>query len=176
MTIRPEIVELIEKSKQGSPEALGELVECYADRLYGFFYRLTTNRDVSEELVSELFLRLVRKIRYCESSSFEKWLFTVASNLFRDYLRKQYRMQKLLEEKMKQEEEETPPEKADPEQADRLQIALKRLDSETAELIMLRFYADMSFKELAEMKNEPIGTVLSRVHRGLKKMKEFMEA
>lgn len=176
MTVRPEIFELIEKSKQGSQEALGQLVECYADRLFGFFFRLTSNRDVSEELVSELFLRLVRKIRYCESGSFEKWLFTVASNLFRDHLRKQYRTQKLLDEKMRQEAEESGPEKEDPEFSDRLQNALKRLDDQTTELIMLRFYGDMSFKELAEMKDEPIGTVLSKVHRGLKKLKEYMDS
>jgi len=40
---------------------------------------------------------------------------------------------------------------------------------------MLRFYGDLSFKELAEMRSEPMGTTLSKVHRGLKKLKEWME-
>ena len=176
MTIRPEIYALVEKAKEGSREALGQLAECYIARLYGFFFRLTANRDISEELVSELFLRLVKKIKYCESGSFEKWLFTVASNLFRDHLRKQYRTRKILEQKLRQEEEESIEQKSEPEYSDRLQEALGRLDPETAELIMMRFYGDMSFKELAETKDEPIGTILSRVHRGLKKVKEYMES
>jgi RNA polymerase sigma-70 factor (ECF subfamily) len=56
-----------------------------------------------------------------------------------------------------------------------LQIQLDRLDKDTRELIMLRFYSDLSFKEIAEMRSEPIGTTLAKLHRGLKKLKEFME-
>lgn len=177
MTLRPEIVELLEKARQGCPDAVGRLVECYSSRLYGFFYRLSRDRDISEELLGELFLRVVRKIKDCDISSFENWLFTIASNLFRDHLRKQYRTRKLIDEKIRQEEIEARrlPEKTDPEISDRLQWALDRLDKETAELIMLRFYGDMSFKELAQLKQVPIGTVLSRVHRGLKKLKDYMD-
>jgi len=56
-----------------------------------------------------------------------------------------------------------------------LQIQLEKLDAETRELIMLRFYSQLSFKEMAEMRGEPIGTTLSKVHRGLKKLRERME-
>ena len=59
--------------------------------------------------------------------------------------------------------------------ADTLQIQLEKLDAETAELLMLRFYGGFSFKELAEMRSEPIGTTLSKVHRGLKRLRELME-
>jgi len=71
--------------------------------------------------------------------------------------------------------ESEPPRELDGALSDRLQQGLNRLDAETAELIVLRFYGDLSFKELAEMRAEPIGTTLSKVHRGLKKLKEWME-
>jgi DNA-directed RNA polymerase specialized sigma24 family protein len=58
--------------------------------------------------------------------------------------------------------------------SERLQQALSRLDPETSELIMMRFYADLSFRELAEKRNEPIGTTLCKIHRGLKKLRELM--
>ena len=48
--------------------------------------------------------------------------------------------------------------------------------SDTAELITLRYYGQLSFKELAQLRNEPIGTTLSKVHRGVKKLREIMEA
>ncbi len=70
--------------------------------------------------------------------------------------------------------DETPPRRADSEMVDKLQRQLARLDDDTAELITLRFYGKLSFKELSELRGEPIGTTLSKVHRGLKKLRELM--
>ena len=53
-------------------------------------------------------------------------------------------------------------------------MALGELDSDVRELVMMRFYSQMSFKEIAESRREPIGTTLSKVHRGLKKLRELM--
>jgi RNA polymerase sigma-70 factor (ECF subfamily) len=176
MNEQPEIAILLDECKRGNPDALGRIVELYSARCYGYFYRLTGNREVSEELLSELYLRLLEKIGSFEGGSFDKWLFTIASNLFRDRLRKQYRQKRLLEEKTRAAEIESVPERGiDGVLSDRLQEGLNRLDAETAELILLRFYGDFSFKELSEMRAEPIGTTLSKVHRGLKKLKEWME-
>ncbi len=61
------------------------------------------------------------------------------------------------------------------ERLDRLQVHLSRLDPDTRDLIMLRFYSELSFKEIAEHRSEPIGTALSKLHRGLKKLRELME-
>ncbi len=155
---------------------MSRLVDLYGRRCYGYFYRLTGNRDTSEELLSDLYVRLVEKISSFDGGSFEKWLFTIASNLFRDHLRKKYRQKRLLEQKAQFLETDNRPEKEiDGALSDRLQEGLKTLDADTAELIMLRFYGDLSFKELADMRSEPIGTTLSKVHRGLKKLKEWMD-
>ena len=58
---------------------------------------------------------------------------------------------------------------------DKLQVHLNRLDADTRDLILLRFYSELSFKEIAELRSEPIGTALSKLHRGLKKLRELME-
>ena len=63
----------------------------------------------------------------------------------------------------------------DDEKIDKLQIQIAKLDTDARELIMLRFYSKMSFKEIAKMRREPIGTTLSKVHRTMKKLKELME-
>jgi len=170
-----ELEKLINLCKKGDLKAFDELINRYSSRCYAYFYRLTGRPDLSEELLSDLFIRLVRKIRSFEGGSFEKWMFTVASNLFRDSLRKQYRHKRLLEEKAELLLQAETVDRPQPEMFDKLQLALEKLDKETAELISLRYYSQMSFKELSELRDEPIGTTLSKVHRGLKKLRSLMD-
>ena len=166
---------IIAGCQKGSNEAFARLLDIYAARCYGYFYRLTGDRTQSNDLLSELFLKLVEKICSFRGSSFENWLFTIASNIFHDYLRQKYRQKKLLDGKVQQLSFETPPTGPDDEMLDRLQTQMAKLEPETAELLMLRFYGQLSFKELAAIRSEPIGTTLSKVHRGLKKLTELME-
>lgn len=175
MTEQRKTEKLVEKCKKGDSQAFDELIRLYSDRCYAYFYRLTGRADFSEELLSDLFIRLVRKIRSFESGSFDKWIFTVASNLFRDYLRKHYRQKQLLQDKAALALQAQSDNKCELEIFDTLNMALERLDPETAELITLRYYSQLSFKELAEMRNEPIGTTLSKVHRGIKKLRQIMD-
>jgi len=170
--------QIISGCKQGDNQAYSELVDIYADRCYGYFYRLTGDANLSNDLLGELFLKLVEKINTYNEGSFNKWIFTVASNIFRDYLRQKYRLKKLMDTKMSQLQAETPSQESTHgnEIADKLEEMIKRLDDDTAELIMLRFYGQLSFKEIAELRKVPIGTILSKVHRGLKKLKKLMGA
>ena len=64
---------------------------------------------------------------------------------------------------------------SDGDRVDRLQVQLDKLDAGTKELIMLRFYSQLSLKEIARIRSEPIGTTLSKLHRGLKRLREMME-
>ena len=58
---------------------------------------------------------------------------------------------------------------------DELQLYLSKLDNDTSDLLMLRYFSQLSFKEIAELRCEPIGTTLAKVHRGLKRLRELME-
>ncbi len=162
--------------KAGSAESFSQLVDIYANRFYGYFYRLTGNNEVSNDLLSELFVKLVEKISSHKGGSFESWLFKIASNIFHDYLRGKQRRRRLLEVRKKQlESRKQEVKKSDSERVDKLQIQLEKLDADMRELIMLRFYSQLKLKEIAEMRSEPIGTTLSRLHRGLKRLRELME-
>jgi RNA polymerase sigma-70 factor (ECF subfamily) len=162
--------------KNGDSACFSQVVDMYASRCYGYFYRLTGNNDVSDELLSELFVKLVEKIGSYKGGSFESWLFKIASNTFHDYLRGKQRQKKLLDARKSQLESEiTEPKRSDGERIDKLQIQLGKLDADTKELVMLRFYSQLSFKEIAAMRSEPIGTTLAKLHRGLKKLRELME-
>jgi len=171
-----ELAKIIESCKKNSPQGFSKLLDLYAGRLYGYFYRLTGNRAVSDDLLSELFVRLVEKIDTYSGGSFESWLFTTASNIFRDYLRDKHRREKLLKQHSAMLESEPGPDRnPDDERMDRLQQQLQKLDEDTRQLILLRFYSQASFKQLAQMRAEPIGTTLSKVHRGLKRLRKLME-
>ena len=176
MDVNDDLAQIIVGCKNGESKCFTKVVDMYASRCYGYFYRLTGNKDISDELLSELFVKLVEKIGTYKGGSFDSWLFRVASNIFHDYLRGKQRQKKVLEFKIVQTQSEIPEiKKSDNEQIDRLQIQLSRLDEDTRELIMLRFYSELSFKEIASMRSEPIGTTLAKLHRGLKRLREFME-
>jgi RNA polymerase sigma-70 factor (ECF subfamily) len=171
-----DLARIIKGCKSGDAESFAEVVDIYASRVYGYFYRLTGNRETSDDLLSEIFVKLVEKISSFRGGSFEGWLFKIASNIFYDYLRDKQREKKSFEVRKRELESEiTEVKQTDGEKIDDLQIQLGRLDTDTRELIMLRFYSQASFKEIAAMRSEPIGTTLSKLHRGLKKLREMME-
>ena len=173
MDVNDDLAQIIIGCKNGESQSFSKIVDLYSSRCYGYFYRLTGNTDISDELLSELFVKLVEKIKTYKGGSFESWLFRVASNIFHDYLRNKQRQKKALDfRKDETESEVIENKKSDGEQIDKLQIQLSRLDDDTRELMMLRFYSDLSFKEIAEIRSEPIGTTLAKLHRGLKKLKE----
>ena len=176
MAKKDDLAQIIIGCKNGDAECFSRVVDMYASRCYGYFYRLTGDRDISDELLSTLFVKLVEKIGSYRGGSFESWLFKIASNIFHDYLRGRQRQRKLFDQQKKQLALKiTTPRHNDSERIDRLQAQLRKLDPDTRELIMLRFYSQASFKEIAKIRSEPIGTTLSKLHRGLKKLRVLME-
>lgn len=171
-----DLAQIIDGCKAGSAESFSQLVDIYSGRVYGYYYRLTGDSELSDELLSELFAKLVRKIGSYKGGAFESWLFKIASNIFNDYLRGKQRRKKLHEtQKRLLESKITEPKRSESERIDRLQIQLEKLNDDTRELIMLRFYSQLSLKEVAKIRREPIGTTLSKLHRGLKRLRELME-
>jgi RNA polymerase sigma-70 factor (ECF subfamily) len=175
MAASDDLARTISGCKRGEAESFSRLIDMYAGRCYGYFYRLTGNREVSEELLSELFVKLVGKIGSFRGKFFDGWLFKIAANIFRDHLRGKQRRKRVLEARKEQIESEASESEASEDERDNLGVQLGKLDEDTRELIILRFYSQMSFKQIATMRGEPIGTTLSKVHRGLRRLRELME-
>ncbi len=187
-----QLAEIITRAQQRDPRAFDALVEAYSSRLYGYFYRSTGSRSDAEDLLQDLFVRLVRMIgRYEHEGRFDSWLFRIAGNLIRDRLR---RRQVAREAGVGASGGGTGDETADPliqypdpavvqpadrlersEEADRLQRAIDRLPEHEREVILLRHFSQMAFKEIAEALDVPLGTALARGHRGLARLRELME-
>lgn len=181
--------DVITRAQQRDPQAFDELVDAYSGRLFGYFCRLTGSRDDAEDLLQEVFVRLVRTIdRYEHDGRFEAWLFRIATNLVRDRIRKAQRRGELNSSSNSYEADATnqlanlSDDKAvSPddqlrlrEEVDELQQALDDLPDAEREVICLRHFSGLSFKEVAEAMGTPIGTALARAHRGLARLKEMM--
>ncbi len=180
--------DLICRARQRDSAAFETLVEIYSPRLYGYFYRLTGRREDAEDLLQEVFVRVVRMIgRYEHDNRLDAWLFRIATNLVRDRVRRQRRSPGHEASGGQENEpgmlEEVPDDDVDQpddvlqtaEQVDQLQRALKRLPGAEREVILLRHFSQMSFKEVAEAMGTPLGTALARAHRGLTKLRQLME-
>lgn len=189
-----ELARLIERAKQLEAGAFDALVDAYGSRLFGYLYRLIGSRDEADDLLGELFARLVRTLPdYQHDGRFEGWLFRIATNLARDRVRKKRRapitVSLDIEGAGGQGDGEAaswreladisgrPPEAnlELEEEVDALQRALVQLPPAEREVILLRHFSGMSFAEIAEAMSTPLGTALARSHRGLARLRELME-
>jgi RNA polymerase sigma-70 factor (ECF subfamily) len=181
--------EAIASAQAGDPAGFQALLDAYGRRLYGYFLRATGDHHDAEDLLSEMSLRLVRRLKsYDEKGRFEPWLFRIAANLVRDRIRRRRARPaplslsapaedgRALGERVAGEGEAVSGPLEAAEEAQALHRALDRLDERTREMILLRHFAQMSFREVARACGCPLGTVLARVHRGVRKLRGLMSA
>lgn len=180
---------VLQRARKRDPQALSALVNAYASRIFGLLYRLTGSRDAAEDLLQETFLRVVRTIgEYEEAGKFEAWLFRIAANLARDRARRGRRrgVMAALEGGSPGDE---PSEIGLPDQSldepslslirresgERLNAGLEELSDTDREIILLRHFSELSFKEIADLLKIPLGTALARAHRALAKLRECLD-
>lgn len=162
---------LMEEVKEGKVEKLAVLFEKYHVQLFNFFLRLTGNRGASEDLVQDVFLRILKyRTTYKGQSKFTVWMYQIARNAHIDYLRKskgELSLDDQWDEVM--ETEPTPLDRLERGQDVKLmQEALARLPLKKREVLVLSRYHDMKYKDIAELFGCQIGTVKAHVHRAIK--------
>lgn len=170
--------------KRQDPQLLDHLIDLYQHRLMRYLLFLTGKRDVAEDLFQETWMRvLVRGAQYNGKARFDTWLFTIARNLVIDLSRK--RTMSSLDE-MSEGDDERPFEIAvsDPSPLEHFQSrensaevgeVLLKLESNYREVLVLRFYEELSLEEIAGVTRAPLSTVKSRLYRGLAALKPEME-
>jgi len=179
--------EILHRARRREPEALGQLVEVYSRRVFGLLYRLTGSRDAAEELLQETFLRVVRTIgEYEHSGKFEAWLFRIAANLARDEARRHKRRGSApasIDDEGDADVRSTGQEYGVPdgqllrqEAQEQLEAGLARLSDAEREIILLRHFSGLSFREVAEILGVPLGTALARAHRALNRLRAELGA
>ncbi len=185
---KEKLSEIVSRAKAGSPAAYEELLKAYQSRLFGYFFRATGSHHDAEDLLGELILRLVRNLHsYDEKGRFEAWLFRMAANLIRDRIRKRKARPSTYSLSAGEDDgraigDELPAAQPDvdstvlsEELSVELHEALEKLDEVTREMILLRHFGEMSFKEISSTFRCPLGTSLAKIHRGIKSLRRIMK-
>jgi RNA polymerase sigma factor (sigma-70 family) len=162
---------LMEEVRDGRVEKLAILFERHQVMLYNFFLRLTGNRISSEDLVQEVFYRILKyRKTFQGQSKFSVWMYQVARNAHVDHLRKQKPEVPLGEQFNEAVSPETlPAEKMDAEiDIALLRKALDKLPLKKREILLLSRFQEMKYKDIAELLGCNIGSVKSTVHRAIK--------
>ena len=170
--------------RRRDPDLLDRLIEHYQHRLLRYLVYLSGNRELAEDLFQETWIRVLeRGHQYDGTHEFSTWLYAVARNLTIDCLRKK---SPLSLDGLMEDEEHAPfePEDTRPmawevvqqhEQAERISAALVSIPAEYREAVMLRFQEGLALDEIATVTGARLGTVKSRLYRGLNLLMSRLE-
>jgi RNA polymerase sigma-70 factor (ECF subfamily) len=170
---------LYARVREGDRGALAELVTRYHAPLLAFLYRMTNEEQTAEDLVQETFVKLMTH-GGTAPRTFKSWVYTVARNLAYDAFRSaSYKRETHVDPEWGEWLPASHPgvEKTAQRHADRERVgaALQELRPHHREVLVLRYYHDLSLKEIAEVVGAPLGTVKSRLHHALKQAKFQLE-
>lgn len=160
-------------------EMLAVLFERHHVRLYNFLLRLTGNTSVSEDLVQEIFFRILKyRSSYRGESKFIFWVYQIARNVHRDHLRKTRKEIPLDEQWHEEASPETEPDQKSECQEDIsiLNKALEKLPLKKREIIILSRFQNLKYREIAELLECSIESIKVNVHRAMKDLrKNYLE-
>ena len=177
--------ETLEKTLQraagGDEDAWRTIIESYSGRVFGLIRSQCGNADLAEEITQSVFCTMAEKIvGYTESGRFESWLFRIAINRLRDEMRRRKRHARPVEEEKligMAGVIEVEPDRDDARRQDTgaLREAMAQLPEADQRIVYLRHYGELSFRQIADILDQPLGTVLARQHRALKKLRDLLE-
>ena len=164
--------ELMSQVHHGIGEMLGVLFERYHVPLFNFYLKLTGNRPLSEDLVQEVFFRILKyRHSYRPETPFRAWMYQIARNARLDHLRKR-RPETSWEPEMSPAVE--PVDTAQQTQeAVLLRRALMQISEDKREVLVLSRFQDLKYEEIAQMLGCEVGTVKTRVHRAMQELREI---
>ncbi|MBQ4329265.1 MAG: sigma-70 family RNA polymerase sigma factor [Lentisphaeria bacterium] len=177
-----EDIELIRAYANGDERAFETLYYRYRQPLYGYLNNLTGQSSEADEVFSETWQRVIKKLpKYQDNGKFSAWLFRIARNIFIDNLRRN-KPERFVTADAEDSIDLTESDNCSPDRqlgrgdiSSAINAALDSLQPEQKEVFLLREEGELSFKEIAEIQQCSLGTVLSRMRYALKKLRSFLE-
>jgi RNA polymerase sigma-70 factor (ECF subfamily) len=174
---------LVLRLRDNDAAAGNELVSRYAQSLLRYLQRLVGNDHVAEELYQATWVSVLDHLdRFdpkASSGGFKAWAFRIATNKANDHWRSRGR-EKNAKEGLRLVTDEIGPDASHrmnaTEQEIKLRKAIEALPDNQRQVLMLRYYSDLKFVEIAEMIGCPLNTALGRMHKAMLKLKAAMEA
>lgn len=179
---------LIEGLKRSDSNAYGELYRQYADKIGGIARSYLGVDDV-EDVVQEVFIKIYKNVKkFRGDSSLSTWVYRITVNVCKDMLGRKQRRKEILTNFGEQEDEDSknnirePVDESMPSDelmkalsAEEISKAIDSLSKEDKLLINLREIEGMSYEQIAEIMDKPVGTVKSRLHYARERLKNILE-
>lgn len=182
-------VDYLANYRAGEPNAFRQLVDAYRDRMLQFFFRLCWDRDRAEDLVQDLFLKLMLgSKRYRPEGRMSTFVYRVATNLWIDHYRQQRPRPHLqsFDQVMLPGDDapagpqfaghDAPPPQllAEGEERAAMRTAIERLTEPHRLVFELAVYQERPYGEISELLGIPVGTVKSRMHNAVAALKQML--
>jgi RNA polymerase sigma-70 factor (ECF subfamily) len=175
--------ELVKLAQEGSEEAFSVLVKKYEKKVFNLAYGLTQNREAADDLAQEVFIKAYSGLpKFHFKSEFGTWLYRIAVNQVKDYLRKKGRMKEISlgavqEIVVSQEDDVLQREKAqvDEQRKTLVHKILQSLPPKHSLILALRDIQGYSYGEISGILNVSPGTVDSRLHRARRMLRKKLE-
>ncbi len=175
--------ELVAEALKGREECFGDLVSRYQGPLVNYLYRMVRQSEEAHDLAQEVFIKIYKALdRYDPQYKFSTWLFRIAQNAAIDRIRKRRIVAVSMDRPSDDGDDGTwefPSGDPDPyrdsrnrERGDAIQHAIDALPWEYRELIVMRHFGELSYDEIAQAKEMPLGTVKNKLFRGRQMLKE----
>ena len=175
---------LISRFLNGDNRTFELLINPHRQRLYTYLCRMTGEAEAAKDLLQDVLLKVLQALpNYREQTKFSNWLFSIAHNLAINHVQRNQRQAALFDNDFRSSEPEfLPALSVSPEDILRkkeLQVILKnaieKLPPEQKQVLLLRQYSEMPFKEIAELLDTPQNTVLGRMRYALLNLRKIIQ-
>ena len=175
--------------RNGDEKAFDKLIKEYGNQLYNFILRLVGNHEAAEDIFQDTFIRVLRNIeRYKPSAKLLTWLIQIAKNLCFDYFKKEnlrahhslsvensseeYSLDSIIED-----DNQPQPQNLIMLEEDRMlvQEAIEKLSAKKKEVILLRIYEGLPYRDISEITGDPEGTLKYRVYEAVREIAAYIE-
>ena len=168
---------LVEKAKEGSQKAYADLMQRYKDSIHFMALKMVNNKDDAMDLTVETFAKAFENLeKYKPDFAFSTWLFRIATNNCIDFIRKKKISTTSIDSMVDDDGDDRPlqirsdtlnPEETSikKQQNEQLKEIVERLPSRYRTLIMLRYFEELSYEEIAQQLDLPLGTVKAQLFR-----------
>lgn len=181
-------LQLVEAAKKGDQAAYAELMDRYRESIYFMMLKMVKNSDDADDLTIEAFGKAFNRLKqYSPSYAFSTWLFKIASNNCIDFIRKKRVHVTSMDTGMKTDDGETiffdaQSDTMDPEEyvvhsqkVKHMRLLVTKLKPRYRELVEKRYFEELSYEEIAEELNLPLGTVKAQLFRARDFLANLME-
>lgn len=185
-TVIPSDKELLENYRAGDSSAISQLIERHDKRVRDYIYMMVKDRDLADDITQETFIKVVRVIdegRYTDNGKFLSWVLRIAHNRALDYFRSTRNQQTVTESAAGYDLLGTRPlmeeNVEDKMVASQIEADVRRLveqlPEEQREVVQMRYYGGLSFKEIADQTDVSINTALGRMRYALINLRKLIK-